>query len=374
MTTETKLPGLITVEHRLRVPLVPGDQGGETIEVFARELAAPDGRDRPFLVFLQGGPGHEAPRPPSARTGPSWLPRALKDYRVLMLDQRGTGLSTPYGGPVADAAADAQRLTHFRADAIVQDAERLREHLGVERWSVLGQSFGGFCALHYLSVAPDSLREVFFTGGLPPVGRPADEIYAGTYAAMRVLNERYHRRFPQDRARLRRLLDLCDEGVVRDPHGNPISRRLMRTIGHPLGMDGGAETLHHLLEHDPASAAFSHDATGLLAFDARNPIYAVLHESCCSDGGATRWSAERVLPDDFAGDSLLLTGEHLFSWTSRTTRPCGPTGRSRRCSPSTSGRACTTPTCSRRSTCPARRSSMPTTPTCCAASPRRPPR
>ena len=324
--TETTLPGLVTVEHRLTVPLVHGGEGGETIEVFAREVAAPDGRDKPFLVFLQGGPGHEAPRPPGARTGPAWLSRALRDFRVLMLDQRGTGLSTPYGGPVVDPAADAERLVHFRADAIVQDAERLREHLGVERWSVLGQSFGGFCALHYLSVAPESLREVFFTGGLPPIGRPVDEVYAGTYAAMRVLVQRYHRRFPQDRARLQRVLDLCDEGAVRDPHGSPISRRLMRTVGHGLGMDGGAETLHHLLEHEPASPAFAHDAAAMLAFGARNPIYSVLHESCYADGGATRWSAERVLPDDFAGDSLLMTGEHIHPWTFEddpTLRPYG---------------------------------------------------
>src|SRR6476661_5254170 len=127
MTTETRLPGLVTIEHRLTVPLIHGEDNGETIEVFAREVAAPDGRDKPFLVFLQGGPGQEAPRPESARSGPAWLGRALKDFRVLMLDQRGTGLSTPYGAPGADPAADAARLTHFRADAIVQDAESFRE-------------------------------------------------------------------------------------------------------------------------------------------------------------------------------------------------------------------------------------------------------
>src|SRR4051794_24314887 len=120
MTTETRLPGLVTIEHRLTVPLVHGGEGGETIEVFARELAAPDGRDKPFLVFLQGGPGQEAPRSAGARAGPPWLPRALKDFRVLMLDQRGTGLSTPYGGAIGtDPGAEAERLTHFRADAIV---------------------------------------------------------------------------------------------------------------------------------------------------------------------------------------------------------------------------------------------------------------
>ena len=313
--TSQKLPGLVTTEHRVTVPLVHGEGGsGETIEVFAREIATPEGRDKPFLVFLQGGPGHEAPRPSGASMGPSWLPRALQDYRVLMLDQRGTGLSTPYGPPGPDPAADAERLTHFRADAIVQDAELVREHLGVRRWSVLGQSFGGFCALHYLGVAPDSLREVFFTGGLPPVGRPVDEIYAATFDQMRVLNARYHRRFPQDRARLQQLLDLCDEGEVCDPHGTPVSRRLMRTIGGALGMDGGAESLHHFLELDPRSVALSHDVASMLAFGARNPIYAVLHESCYADGGATRWASDRVQPDDFAGDSLLLTGEHLFSW------------------------------------------------------------
>lgn len=314
MNTEIRIPGMVTIEHTLTVPLVHGAPDDRTIEVFAREIAAPDGRDRPFLVFLQGGPGQEAPRP-GRPMSPSWLGRALEDYRVLMLDQRGTGRSTPYGAPGADAQADAEWLTHFRADAIVQDAERLREHLGVERWSLLGQSFGGFCSLHYLSVAPESLREVFFTGGLPPVGRPADDVYAGTYDAMRILNERFHRQFPQDRARLQRLLDLCDEGRVRDPHGEPISRRLMRTIGHGLGMDGGAEALHHLLELDPASPAFAHDAAAMLPFGARNPIYAVLHESSCADGCATRWSAERTMPDDFGGDSLLLTGEHIYPWT-----------------------------------------------------------
>ena len=58
MTTQTRLPGLVTVEHRITVPLVREEEGGETIEVFAREVATPDGRDKPFLVFLQGGPSH----------------------------------------------------------------------------------------------------------------------------------------------------------------------------------------------------------------------------------------------------------------------------------------------------------------------------
>ena len=57
--------------------------------MFTREVAAPDGLDKPYLVFLQGGPGFEATRPTSPPTG--WLKRALLDYRVLLLDQRGPG-------------------------------------------------------------------------------------------------------------------------------------------------------------------------------------------------------------------------------------------------------------------------------------------
>lgn len=308
------LAGARLTEHRLQVPLDHARDGGETIEVFAREVAAHDGRDRPYLVFLQGGPGNEAPRPVARPAAPAWLGRALQDYRVLLLDQRGTGLSTPYGRPGDDPAADAQRLTHFRADAIVQDAECFREHLGVRTWSLLGQSFGGFCSLHYLSVAADSLREVFFTGGLPPVGRPADDVYSATFRATRRLNAAYARRFPGDRARLERLLDACDAGEVVGPDGEPVTRRLARCAGNQLGMDGGAEQLHFLLERDPASPAVGHDLTGLLPFGPRNPLYAVVHESSYADGGATRWSAARVQPDDFRGDSLLLTAEHLFPW------------------------------------------------------------
>ena len=65
--------------------------------MFAREVADPDGRERPFLVFFQGGPGSEAPRATAHPTAPGWLERALQEFRVLMLDQRGTGRSTPVG-------------------------------------------------------------------------------------------------------------------------------------------------------------------------------------------------------------------------------------------------------------------------------------
>ena len=292
-----RTPGLLITEHELELPLDHSDPGGERITVFAREVADPDGADRPFLVFLQGGPGYEAPRPTRVPTDPGWLDRALEEFRVLMLDQRGTGRSAPI-----DGHAPADRLQHFRADAIVRDAEAFREMLGVDQWSVLGQSYGGFCVTTYLSLAPEGLREAFITGGLPPVGRHIDDVYRATYARVRERARRYFERYPQDRARLE-----PPDGLVL-PGGDRLTSRRLRQLGSMLGMSDGAERLHHILELPPGSPAFLHDVEAATAF-ARNPIYAVLHDACYADGGSTRWSAERLRPED-----LELTGEHVFPW------------------------------------------------------------
>ena len=56
-------PGLVLTEHEFSVPLDHDRPDGDRITVFAREVADPDGTDRPFLVYFQGGPGSEAPRP-----------------------------------------------------------------------------------------------------------------------------------------------------------------------------------------------------------------------------------------------------------------------------------------------------------------------
>jgi pimeloyl-ACP methyl ester carboxylesterase len=144
MSETFRMPGAVVTEREHSVPLVHDDASRGTIRVFTRELAASDGVDRPYLVFLQGGPGFEAARPATPPSG--WMARALADFRVLLLDQRGTGRSTPVGPllPGAAPSEQAEYLTHFRADSIVRDLELIRAELGVDRWSLLGQSFGGF--------------------------------------------------------------------------------------------------------------------------------------------------------------------------------------------------------------------------------------
>jgi pimeloyl-ACP methyl ester carboxylesterase len=314
MHTEIRVPGLVCVEHVFRVPLDHDHPDSATIEVFAREVADPDGTDRPFLVFFQGGPGFEAVRPTGRPRSPGWLDHALNEYRVLLLDQRGTGRSTPVGR-LSDMTVpeQAEYLTHFRADSIVRDAELVRLALGVDRWSVLGQSFGGFCVLTYLTRAPEGLREAFFTGGLPPLRRSVDEVYARTYERVLDRNRRFYERFPEDRERVRRLRAAIEPGGMCLPCGDSLTWRRVRQLGLMLGMSDGAEHLHHILELPFDSPAFLHDVADALRF-ARNPLYAIAHEACYADGGVTAWSAERVLPPEFDDNPDLFTGEHVYPW------------------------------------------------------------
>ncbi|SLM95276.1 Proline iminopeptidase [Brachybacterium faecium] len=322
MTTWT-LPGLQLRDITLPVPLDHADPTGARIEVFARVVTADGGEDRPYLVFLQGGPGSEAPRPLEA-SSPGWLSRALREHRVVMLDQRGTGRSAPVGPDTAlpegagaptlreaTAQQQARYLTHFRADAIVADAELLREHLGVESWALLGQSFGGFTTLRYLSTAASSVSTALFTGGLPTVGPGMDDVYTTTWHGMIERSERFWARFPGDRDRFRRLADAADAGRLRLPDGQRVGVERLRRLGHLLGASQGAERLHYLLDLDPASPAFAHDLAAALPFGGRNPLYAVIHESCWADGVATRWAADRTQPQQVREDPTLLAGEHI---------------------------------------------------------------
>lgn len=312
MTATIRVPGAVFTEREHTVPLDHATPSGPSIAVFTREVAAPDGMDRPYLVFLQGGPGFEAARPTSPLTG--WMKRAVADYRVLLLDQRGTGRSTPVGSqiPGDTPESQAEHLTHFRADSIVRDAEWIRRELGVERWSVLGQSFGGFTSMTYLSIAPDGLREAFITGGLAPIGRPVDDVYGATYRRLLASNRRYFERYPDDRARVGEILRRLDDEDVRLPSGDRLTSRRFRQLGLWLGDSAGFELLHHVIELPFGSNAFRHDAEAGVRFS-RNPMYATLHESSYADGTPTRWSAVRLLPAEIV-EHGFFTAEHVFPW------------------------------------------------------------
>jgi len=126
-------------------------------------------------------------------------------------------------------------------------------------------------------------------------------------------NRLYYERYPEDRARVRALMARLESEDFRLSTGDRLTPRRLRTLGNELGMSDGFEKLHYILELPPESPAFRHDAAGGMGFD-RNPIYAIIHEACYADGVATRWSAERVMPAEYATAPELLTGEHVFPW------------------------------------------------------------
>jgi pimeloyl-ACP methyl ester carboxylesterase len=323
-------PGTVLSDRSFSVPLDHARPDGEQIQIFAREVVAADqaAADLPWLVFLQGGPGFGAPRLVGRQ---SWLDRALNDYRVLLLDQRGTGRSSPANrrtlARLGSPQAQADYLAHFRADAIVADAELIRPQVtGGRPWSVLGQSFGGFCAVTYLSHAPEGLSQALITGGLPGLDTSADDVYRATYPQVARKNAGHYARYPGDIAQAKQVARRLADGETRLPGGGRLTVEAFQSLGRMLGSGTGSHELHYLLEDPFGGGGFSddflHQAESHLTFSA-GPLYALLHEACYANATVTGWAAQRVaaeFPSFDAGtaldgdEPLLFTGEMIYPW------------------------------------------------------------
>ncbi|MFK4086085.1 alpha/beta fold hydrolase [Kribbella sp. NPDC020789] len=319
------IPGLHVREHTVDVPLDWSDPSSESITVFARELVDPVRKDEdlPCLLFLQGGPGGKSPRPVESV---AWIGHALKRYRVILMDQRGTGRSMPVSGRrMAAMTADegAEYLACFRADSIVADAEHLRKTVfGDRRWSTLGQSYGGFLTLTYLSKAPEGLIACYVTGGLPGLEPSAAEVYRRTYPRVAAKNREYYARYPHDVERIGRIADRLAADDVRLADGDRLTVRRFQSLGIDFGMKPGFERIHWLVDEafdgDELSDTFLEQVGGLSSYRT-NPLFAALQESIYGSGaGATGWAAEaeRNRQAEFAEDArpLLLTGEMMYPW------------------------------------------------------------
>lgn len=323
------VPGMHITDHEVRVPLDWfDDRDARTLTLFVREVVAPARRheDLPLLVFLQGGPGGKGPRP----TGPDgWLGHLLATHRVILLDQRGTGRSSALRGnrmaTLGTPAEQAEHLTHFRADSIVADAEHVRRTIyGGKRWETLGQSYGGFLTLTYLSQAPQGLAACYVTGGLVGLHADTREVYRRTYPRTAAKNRQLFARFPDDAAQVARIADRLAAGDVRLPDGDLLTVRRFQTLGMDLGMKPGPERLHWLFDEafDPGAAdlsdTFLNQVMTLTSYR-ENPLYAVLQESIYASGDqVTGWAAhaERAEHPAFDPDHrpLQLTGEMIYPW------------------------------------------------------------
>jgi len=131
----------------------PHDQGmldvGDGHRVYWEVSGNPSGKP---VVFLHGGPGG----------GTTPLHRRLFDpavYRIVLVDQRGCGRSTPSVVVAGDEALVANTTWH-----LVSDLERLRELLGIERWQLFGGSWGATLAMAYAQTHPDRVSEIVLRG------------------------------------------------------------------------------------------------------------------------------------------------------------------------------------------------------------------
>lgn len=325
-TTTYTIPGMRVREGVTDVPLDWSDPDRGTIQLFFRDIVDPARarEDLPCLVYLQGGPGGKGPRPLD-RGG--WLGVALETHRVVLVDQRGTGRSTRIDGRRMGAFGTAREaadfLACFRADAIVADHEHLRTSVyGGGRWSTLGQSFGGFLTLAYLSRAPQALSACYVTGGLPGLDPSAAEVYRRTYPRVEAKNATFYQRYPHHVTQVARIADHLAEHDVRLPDGDRLTVRRMQSLGLDLGMKPGHERLHWLLDEAftgaELSTTFLHQALARTSF-ADNPLFAAMQESVYGHGpGATGWAAqaERAAHPQFAEDArpLLFTGEMIYPW------------------------------------------------------------
>lgn len=341
------VPSLRLRDHRFTVPLdySQGLQSSTKITVFAREVVAVGKEEQtlPYLLFLQGGPGFEC-RPPTESSG--WIQKVTEQFRLILMDQRGTGLSTPLSvssmSQFKSGEDLADFLKYFRADSIVNDAEFIRVRLvpNAGPWTILGQSYGGFCAVTYLSFAPQGLTQALLTGGIPPIGHgcTADSVYRACFEQIMHQNEKYYKRYPQDIKIVQELVNYLAEqegGGVALPSGGILTPRGLQTLGlSGLGSGAGFESMHYMFERvwDPTLVPGSPKRIShyfLNAFESSisvdtNPLYALLHESIYCQGSASRWSASRIrteVEDKFdaikaakEGLPILFTGEMIFPW------------------------------------------------------------
>jgi proline iminopeptidase len=117
---------------------------GDGQAIYWEASGNPDGK---AAVALHGGPGSGLSAGRRRRFDQA-------DYRLIQLDQRGCGRSTPHAG---DWSTDLATNT---TNHLIADLERLREHLGVERWLVWGGSWGVTLGLAYAERYPERVSEM----------------------------------------------------------------------------------------------------------------------------------------------------------------------------------------------------------------------
>jgi pimeloyl-ACP methyl ester carboxylesterase len=345
-------------------------------------------------LYLQGGPGMGAPTPIVSlglKEGSSWAAKALDKFsRIVLMDQRGTGKSTPATKQtlerrfpdlfLLDAEQDAANrsmedfasshpeqtdrvkaavvettdyLSQLRADNIVQDAEEIRDALLLPSKDddprpfgcALGQSFGGFCMLTYLSQVDHPPKVCLLTGGIPPMLTPTYDAYSSLLGKVRERSLRYYEQYSGDIAVVKTIVQKLLEEPAVLPSGGRLTARRFLQLGLALGGSPSSFASMHALfssafvhtteKNDESldfSRAFLKEVDSASDFD-DCPLFFWLHESIYGDGPAkspTNWACHRAYEDLVSTPSdydykltsamnsdkrpTLFFGEMVFPW------------------------------------------------------------
>lgn len=295
----------------------------EIVDIKDKELK------KPSLLYLKGGPGFQTNLP----TDENWIAQLQTRFRVFLLDQRGTGMSTPLdidsilSLDTHDRTKAIKYLANFRADSIARDIEHIRISLFKDQpFFTFGQSFGGWCTYSYLSLFPNRATGCFLTGGFPPVGRQPKDVYRKLVPQVDKANKRFLEKYPETTSQLKKLMvelddnslfSLAQKGVAA---GYSPSHAELRTTIESLYFDietiGRPSNRSNQLLYDPFSFC-------------TNPLYALLHEPIYCEGIAPNWSGETVMieentrPDTTNLEKFFL-GENILRRTFEVVKQLNP--------------------------------------------------
>ena len=141
---------------------------GDDQTIYWEASGNPDGKP---AVFLHGGPGGAS----GANQRRVFDP---KKYRIILFDQRGCGQSTPHA---SEPNVDLSTNTTWH---LVADIEKLREHLGIDKWQVFGGSWGSSLGLAYAETHPEHVTELILRGIFTLRRIELDWFYQGGAAAI----------------------------------------------------------------------------------------------------------------------------------------------------------------------------------------------
>ncbi|KAH8555118.1 Alpha/Beta hydrolase protein [Umbelopsis sp. PMI_123] len=334
------VPGAKVFDRYFNLPLAYNSNVQEKkIKIFCRHLVpinkVAEMKRLPFLVYLQGGPGFPCAFPKVS----GWIKVAFDNgYQVLLLDQRGTGLSSAISADSLAHFSDQEKADYlkcFRADSIVRDCESIRKLLTwnrseeqESRITLLGQSFGGFCITTYLSLFPKSIKAAYITGGVPPLVSSPDKVYEKTFARILKRNDVYYGKYPADVQRVQNIVKYLNNNKIKLPNGGTLSSRRFLQLGLAFGGSGGYDTIHDIVLH----ASQDLELLGKLSYSTLNSvqtqqgfdtnvIYAILHEAIYCQGKASNWSAERVRMSSQYQRDFDWSGNTRVNFTGETVHP-----------------------------------------------------